>query len=71
MSYVIQELNGEKCIIELQTDNKIKLSKNKTETEFRTITRKLNLGSGFNGWTPDFFTKSMKCPYSADIFVDI
>ena len=62
MSYIIQKLDGQKYIVELQTNIRIKLSKNKTESELRTITRKLNLGGGFNGWTPSFFAVTGKCP---------
>jgi hypothetical protein len=29
------------------------------EDEARSVCRKLNLGSGFNGWTPEFVAKRM------------
>jgi hypothetical protein len=41
-------------IFEKETDTLIELER--TEKETRDICRKLNLGAGFNGWTPRFFS---------------
>ena len=54
MSYVVKEFNGARGIVETNTDTFIYMKK-RSEKEVLDITRKLNLGSGFNGWTPEFF----------------
>jgi hypothetical protein len=57
MSYrVIQDEQGRYNIQETSTDEIIHLSRPK-EQEVRDLCRKLNLGSGFNGWTPTFFSR--------------
>lgn len=53
MSYAVKETLGTFDIIEKDTDVKIVL---KTEEKIaKSVCRKLNLGAGFNGWTPPFF----------------
>jgi hypothetical protein len=54
MSYVVKEVDGKIGIVETLTGTFIDMKK-RPEKEVRVIARKLNLGSGFNGWTPDFF----------------
>lgn len=46
---------------EMDTNTIIKLDK--SESEVKTICRKLNLGSGFNGWTPSFFAEQKGLPF--------
>lgn len=54
MSYVVKEKtqNGF-SILEKETEVEIEVPYSKKETN--DVVRKLNLGSGFNGWTPMFF----------------
>lgn len=54
MSYVVKEVQGKKGILETTTETFIVYDK-RTDKEIQTVARKLNLGSGFNGWTPQFF----------------
>jgi hypothetical protein len=56
MSYRVLETETGYCIMEKESDVQIEL--NKSEKEVRDLCRKLNLGSGFNGWTPPFFACS-------------
>lgn len=54
MSYVVKEKEQNKFVIlEKETDVEIEVPYSKKETN--DVVRKLNLGSGFNGWTPTFF----------------
>lgn len=53
MSYRVLETETGYAIMEKENDVRIEL--NKSEKEIRDLCRKLNLGSGFNGWTPPFF----------------
>lgn len=54
MSYAVKETLGTFDIIEKDTDVKIVL---KTDEKIaKSVCRKLNLGAGFNGWTPLFFS---------------
>lgn len=53
MSYAVKETLGTFDIIEKDTDVKIVL--NTDEKIAKSVCRKLNLGAGFNGWTPPFF----------------
>ena len=59
MSYIVKEIEGVRGIYETQSETFIEMKK-QTEKDTQTITRKLNLGSGFNGWTPLFFAGSKK-----------
>lgn len=45
-------------ILEKDTGNVIEVKKT-DEKEVRSLCRKMNLGSGFDGWTPDFVAKRM------------
>lgn len=54
MSYITKvERNGLHKIVEKETSVEIELKKD--ENAVRDICRKLNLGSGFAGFTPPFF----------------
>lgn len=53
MSYYVKEVEGAYDIIEKDTDTVIDLKTN--EKRARDICRKMNLGAGFNGFTPLFF----------------
>jgi len=54
MSYIVKEVQPNSySIIEKETDIEIQVPYCKKETF--AVARKLNLGSGFNGWTPTFF----------------
>ena len=53
MSYRIVENKNGYDIMEKETDIVIELSVK--EKEAKDLCRKLNLGSGFAGWTPTFF----------------
>lgn len=54
MSYGVRKGNEGYNIYEKDTEQIIELGI--TEKYARDVVRKLNLGSGFNGWTPSFFT---------------
>jgi hypothetical protein len=56
MSYVVKENEGSFDILEKETDTIIQLRAD--EKRARDMCRKMNLGSGFNGWTPSFLTIS-------------
>lgn len=53
MSYRVQKENGIFLIVEKDTDQIIRRCG--CEREARDLCRSLNLGSGFNGFTPSFF----------------
>jgi hypothetical protein len=53
MSYRVVESNTGYDVIEKETEVVIKLSVE--EKVAKDVCRKLNLGSGFSGWTPMFF----------------
>lgn len=53
MSYKVIIKNGKNVIFESDTNTEIEVGV--SSKEINAITRKLNLGSGFNGWTPAFF----------------
>lgn len=58
MSYQIEEnanVKGGYDIVE--KDSKVVIEMLKSKKHLRPICRKLNLGGGFNGWTPLFFAK--------------
>lgn len=56
MSYSVQENDAGAYDI-IEKDSGVTIALSKTETCVRPICRKLNLGGGFNGWTPLFFAK--------------
>ena len=53
MSYTVKTIEKKYCIIEEETDHNVQCFKN--EKIARQVCRNLNLGSGFQGWTPAFF----------------
>jgi hypothetical protein len=53
MSYVLKKSDTAYNIYEKSSDVLIELSLE--EKKAKDLCRKLNLGSGFNGWTPPFF----------------
>jgi hypothetical protein len=53
MSYRVVESNTGYDVIEKETEVVIKLAAD--EKVAKDVCRKLNLGSGFSGWTPMFF----------------
>jgi hypothetical protein len=59
MSYnVLKNVNNNYDIYEKESEVLIEI--NGKERDVRSICRKLNLGAGFNGWTPEFFGKKYK-----------
>lgn len=58
MSYVVKETHGKFNILE--KDSNIVIEMEYDEKSARDICRKLNLGSGFNGWTPPFIAEKYK-----------
>lgn len=59
MSYsVVKNEKNRYDIFEKESDVVIEIAK-ADENEARAVCRKMNLGSGFNGWTPDFVAKRM------------
>ena len=57
MSYSVKQGKTGYNIVEKDTEIVIELER--PESEARSMCRKMNLGSGFNGWTPTFFTARM------------
>ena len=53
MSYKIKQSNNGYDILEKETEVVINLKYG--EKKIRDLCRKMNLGAGFNGFTPDFF----------------
>lgn len=58
MSYTVKEKDGSFDIYEKNSDVLIELKSE--EKRAKDLCRKLNLGSGFNGWTPLFFAVKHK-----------
>lgn len=56
MSYSVKETKGNHVILEKESETAIELKGD--EKKAREVCRKLNLGSGFNGWTPLFIAKA-------------
>lgn len=54
MSYNVKEKSGTFEVIERGTD--LVVASRTSNEEARRLARSLNLGSGFNGFTPTFFT---------------
>jgi hypothetical protein len=62
MSYSLQKNDQDTYdVYEKNTDVLIQL--NAKEEDAKTLCRKLNLGSGFNGWTPTFFATRYNVVY--------
>jgi hypothetical protein len=58
MTYRVQQNKNEYDIIEKDTNTVVYTERK--ENSARELCRSLNLGSGFNGYTPMFFTQSFK-----------
>ena len=56
MSYKVEEIDGEYAIIE---NDKITINSYKNRKKANEVCRGLNLGKGFGGTTPLFFTQSV------------
>jgi hypothetical protein len=56
MSYKVIEKDGKFDILEKDTETVIELKTHQTRA--KELCRKMNLGSGFSGWTPFFFAIS-------------
>jgi hypothetical protein len=54
MSYSVRKSGSVYNILEKETDTLIVVEK--SERQARNLCRKLNLGAGFEGFTPSFFT---------------
>ena len=54
MAYKTTLVDNEYLVVESGTD--LTLFKSNNKDEARKVARSLNLGSGFNGFTPTFFT---------------
>lgn len=63
MSYAVKQKDYNFDIYEKDSDVVIKLSLE--EKKAKDLCRKLNLGSGFNGWTPLFFAEKYQMKESA------
>lgn len=61
MSYKVVKNNESFDIYEKDSDVLIDLDT--TEENARNLCRKMNLGSGFNGWTPPFFAVKYNAVY--------
>ncbi len=55
MSYSVKKSKGQYDILEKESGTLIEMRCD--EKNARDTCRKLNLGSGFEGWTPTFFSK--------------
>ena len=63
MGYKVhQNDDGSYDVLEKDTGSVVYLRT--VESRARELCRKMNLGSGFNGWTPDFF--NAKYPLAAE-----
>jgi hypothetical protein len=58
MSYSVIEANGRYNVLEKESECVIQISE-RDETKARAVCRKLNLGSGFCGWTPEFLARKL------------
>ena len=54
MSYIVKQTNPNSYVI-LEKDSDVEIEVPYSKKETYDVARKLNLGSGFNGWTPLFF----------------
>lgn len=53
MNYSVIETDNKYNVYETSTDQVIKTFSNKSEA--KDLMKQLNLGGGFDGWTPSFF----------------
>lgn len=58
MSYSVIKSDGFYNLYEKESSIVIQIQE-PDESKIRSVCRKLNLGSGFNGWTPAFIAKKM------------
>jgi len=58
MTYRVQQTDNSYNIIEKDTE--LNIFQTHRERDARELCRSLNLGSGFNGYTPFFFTQGFK-----------
>lgn len=58
MTYRVQSINRQYAIIE--KDTQLEVFHVEGESTARELCRSLNLGGGFNGYTPSFFTLEFK-----------
>lgn len=58
MSYRVEEvvLNKRKVFKVIEKDTNLELFETASNRDARRMCRSLNLGAGFNGYTPSFFT---------------
>jgi hypothetical protein len=57
-NYKLIENNGVHCVYEVTTDQTIKTFLDQKEA--KKFMRHLNLGGGFDGWTPTFFMRPVE-----------
>ena len=57
--YSVKKVDNDKWGV-LELDTNMFVYYVSREKEARSITRSLNLGAGFNGYTPSFFTEQFK-----------
>lgn len=65
MSYKVVEENGKSYIEEGETGLRLRLQK-MTNHKAHVLARKLNLGAGFQGRTPEFFAKNLSTEIDED-----
>jgi len=61
MSYIVEKGSKGFNVREKSTDVLIEIERE--EGEARTLCRKMNLGSGFSGWTPQFFASHVNAKF--------
>jgi hypothetical protein len=61
VSYIVEKGSKGYNIREKLTSTLIEVERE--EKEARTLCRKMNLGSGFNGWTPQFFANHVNAKF--------
>ena len=64
MNYKIEEIEDQYCIIENRSESIIRKYSDKNKA--KKFLRHLNLGGGFDGWTPNFFVKSLELSVQND-----
>lgn len=58
VNYKVVKENSSYNIVETQTDQVVKTFNNQEDA--KKLMKQLNLGGGFDGWTPTFFTKNLQ-----------
>lgn len=66
MGYKVIESENKFKVIEKRPETKEEISIREftDKEEAKKLSRSLNLGAGFDGWTPNFFMNSVKIPQS-------